>query len=384
VDKRNVRLVTVNRPDYPGATPLSDKERMQLGDIAQTVDQDSQLAANALLHYIKENAMKAYDFLEELICCENIPAAGGIILAGWSFGVSTILGLLANANAISSKKVDLRSYIKHLVIYGEYINGYQGFFRAILIRATIFLDPPSFILGYTPPTPNVFNPFFDPSLSTGEALKIFGHWVSAYYAHGEDLTKLEYEALEHPAPTIPSMDHSDVRRCMEISPVLPGGSDERFIRLGVQLGVFAQLKDAVIYLDKGREQDSQVVNRWDDVEIKYVWCDRSVWEMTWGALCLQADLDDSKKAGRVIRKVDMVRLRGGNHFVSFYLSDLRILNRCDSATGINPSWPSWDCCQVCNSEYILNFRPHITLISIIAESSAPSDISHSKYVQQYL
>ncbi|KAF5326977.1 hypothetical protein D9619_004815 [Psilocybe cf. subviscida] len=313
LDNVNVRLVTANRPDYPGATPLTEKERMQLHDIAKTADQDPQSATNAFHDYIKENAKKTHDFLVEFISRESIPAGGGIILAGWSFGAISILGLLANANAVSSKEFDLRSYIKHVVLYGERLDGVRGSLRAKLMGISTPPEPPAFLLGYPPP-PDVVNIFFDPSLTPGEALKRFPQWVSAYYAHREDPTKLEYEALDHPSPTILSMDPSDVQRCLEIGPALPGGSDDQVMRLGVQLGALSQLREAAIYLGKDEEGDVPVVNRWDDIEIKHVWCDRSMWEMPWAALCLQADLDDGKKSDRVARKVDIVRLSGANHF----------------------------------------------------------------------
>lgn len=124
VDTLNVRLVAANRPGYQGATPLSDKERMQLNDISKTADHDSELAANNLLDYLRENTKKLCDFLVEFICTEDVPAVGGIVLAGWSLGAVDIFGLLANASAISSKGVDLRSYIKHLILYGKCPNVY--------------------------------------------------------------------------------------------------------------------------------------------------------------------------------------------------------------------------------------------------------------------
>lgn len=136
--------------------------------------------------------------------------------------------------------------------------------------------------------------------------------MSTYYAHGEDLARPQHKALDHPPPTIVTIDPSDVQRCIEINPVLPGGADERVIQLGVKLGVFSRLRDEAIYLDAG---DKYAGNDWDSVEIKYVWCDHATWEIPWGVACLQADLDEAKKAGRVARKVDMVRLKGANHFV---------------------------------------------------------------------
>ncbi|KAF5327575.1 hypothetical protein D9619_004340 [Psilocybe cf. subviscida] len=161
------------------------------------------------------------------------------------------------------------------------------------------------------PPPGLCDPLFDPSLSPDEVLKVFPLWVSTYYAHGEDLNKPQAKALDCPPPTILSMDPSDMQRCLEINPVHSGGSDERLLSLGVKLGLFARLREEAICLDK---EGPYTDKSWGDVEIKYVWCDQSTWEIPWGAVRLQADLEDSKKSGRVTRKIDMLRLRGGNYF----------------------------------------------------------------------
>lgn len=68
---------------------------------------------------MKTEAKKVHDFLVEYVSREDIPVQGGIIVAGWSFGIATILGLLANIEDFSANEVELRAYIKHAVLYGE-------------------------------------------------------------------------------------------------------------------------------------------------------------------------------------------------------------------------------------------------------------------------
>lgn len=112
-----MRLVTVNRRDYPGSTPLSETEREQLDKISELQDKD--LAAKDLREYMKNEAKKVYDFLVKYVSEEDIPVEGGIIIAGWSFGMATILGLLSNIEGFSANEVELRAYIKHAVLYGN-------------------------------------------------------------------------------------------------------------------------------------------------------------------------------------------------------------------------------------------------------------------------
>ena len=52
------------------------------------------------------------------------------------------------------------------------------------------------------------------------------------------------------------------------------------------------------------------------MEVRLVWCDHSTWEMPLLAWTLQKELEEAERAGQKVRKVDFVRFRGANHFVS--------------------------------------------------------------------
>lgn len=56
---------------------------------------------------------------------------------------------------------------------------------------------------------------------------------------------------------------------------------------------------------------------WMDVEIRVIWCDHSPFAMPWGIQELYKYLEDAKAAG-IARdgEVNIVRMRGANHFVS--------------------------------------------------------------------
>lgn len=193
--------------------------------------------------------------------------------------------------------------------------------------ASLLIDPPSTILGYPPPQ-NFYSPFTDPLLTPGEVPRIFPLWVSGHYAHGDNFVNLRCgytEALCDPPPTAVKMDPSEAQRCIESSSMRPtGGSDAQVLVLGATLGAFARLKDAALYLEGVREQ-KPLLNNWDDVQIKYVWCDQSAWEMPWSAICLQDELKENSTnlgRGRLIRRIEMVRLRGANHLVSVKIPDV--------------------------------------------------------------
>lgn len=105
----------MNRRDYPGSIPISDDERTLL-DSADSSDDKAEEAIGA---YMKDRAQDLHDFLEALVLEEHIPL-GSMVVAGWSFGSTFILALLAYGASLSAKNssLPLTRYIKRFVTYG--------------------------------------------------------------------------------------------------------------------------------------------------------------------------------------------------------------------------------------------------------------------------
>lgn len=116
-----IRLVTVNRPGYPGATPLSELERKKLDKVSEGQLTNKEFGAAVVLDHIKASAKKAYDFLVQYVSGQGIQVSGGIIVIGWSFGSLIVLGLLAYADDFltNDSDINLRAYLKHVVLYGK-------------------------------------------------------------------------------------------------------------------------------------------------------------------------------------------------------------------------------------------------------------------------
>lgn len=181
-------------------------------------------------------------------------------------------------------------------------------------------DPPYHALGYPPPS-DFYNPLTHPSLPPGEGAKIFPAWVSGYYAHGSSASELEHRtALEVPAPTISTMSPDDVHAALYAPPAVPGGSDDVLMHVGIDHGLWTTLRRKALRLSVDVDSNAnlqQSQSRWSDVELRYIWCDHSVWEMPWGAWALQAELQQAKDAGEPLRRITLTRLNGANHFVSY-------------------------------------------------------------------
>lgn len=203
-------------------------------------------------------------------------------------------------------------------------------------------DPPHHALGYTSPA-NWYNPMFDSSLAPNEGPKRFLTWVSGYYQHGDSIAALEQRtALADPRPTILTISQDDMYAAIDITPTLPGGSDSLILKQGIRHGLFAALRTGAVYLNKTPKQAHAHARGWNDVGLTYVWCDHSEWEMPYGAMTFQAELEDAKKMGKATRVVNVVRLRGANHFVSHFLflcDDNKLNGGLASVIGISPLWP---------------------------------------------
>ncbi|EJC99741.1 uncharacterized protein FOMMEDRAFT_160186 [Fomitiporia mediterranea MF3/22] len=272
--KYNARIVLVNRRDYPESEPLGE----ELNQIS-TIKSDTPGAIDILKEYAKQRARELYDFLSLFVQSEKVPDKPGIIIAGWSFGGASMTIFLANARNFPVGYVDLARYIRNVVLY----------------------DPPYHSLGYPPPA-EVYHPLKDPSMPPGEGAKFFSSWVSGYYSHGNSVSELELrKPLANPRPTIETMTPEDIGSAMYPPAAYPGGADFSLMEAGVQHGLFNFLREATLYPPFTGEKPKE----WDSIQLKYIWCDKSVWEMPWGTWALQNELEEAKKKGKPIRPVSI-------------------------------------------------------------------------------
>ena len=105
----NLRLVLLNRRDYPGSTPLSD-------DDLRLLSEDSTPEDNAL--FLRLRALELSEFLAWYIRKEAIPPTrklnsggnvGGMSIVAWSSANNLVLALLGNLEAVPQ---DARNFLE--------------------------------------------------------------------------------------------------------------------------------------------------------------------------------------------------------------------------------------------------------------------------------
>ena len=135
-----IRLILVNRRDYPGSTPLSDAELAELGS------SDLKTRAKALA----QQGLDIGLFLAWLIREENIPPVvidrdgkqqGGIALVAWSLAHTPLAGFLAHADSLPTDALRvLDPCLRAYCIFGEHTNS----------SPPPIPDPATLIPGYDP------------------------------------------------------------------------------------------------------------------------------------------------------------------------------------------------------------------------------------------
>ncbi|KAI0657102.1 hypothetical protein C8Q70DRAFT_291003 [Cubamyces menziesii] len=318
----NVRIVSVIRRDYPGGVSYTAEEQAALRRLASTPrspDTEIEMAA-----FMRKHAHDVYHFLVAFIEQAQIPPAqdsrGGIILAGWSMGAASVTALLAHADSYPVRSISLSAYLKRAVMFGA------SPLVSFMVCAEVYecssrlADVSNIFFGYgTPTNVELFHPLHDPTLDGAEKLTAFDHWVTSYFEHGDVMVK-GAEALQsrvsrdvQPTSTLSRLTPEEIAELTYPPATFPTSSDFLSMIAGVMHGTYAATKEHAFYSPEGVEDLRSVC-------LRIVWCDRSFWETPWSAYLLSKELAQARNEGKHMRDIELVRLTGGNHFVSHWFS----------------------------------------------------------------
>ncbi|EIM81547.1 uncharacterized protein STEHIDRAFT_161731 [Stereum hirsutum FP-91666 SS1] len=297
----NTRIILVNRRDYPGSTPLTDSERQLLASALS----DTAEAAENIRSYMKDRARELYDFLCEFAISEDIPKISGqrgITLVGWSLGATFVTALLAHLETFEGDQLTLRAYLNKFIL----------------------LDPSYGVLGF-PHHESVRMPIEDPTF-TGASEEVVA-WITGYYDHSlppsypstpltDPKLELSHTPLASPPPTITAIPPEELQTVFYAPPAMPDGSDMMLYTAGQQLGLFEDMRRKAIYVTSSEDVTVEGKKWRESVDVRVIWCDRTVWGMPWGIPKLYREIEDAKARKELrVGKVSLVRMRGSNHYV---------------------------------------------------------------------
>ncbi|KAH9893208.1 Alpha/Beta hydrolase protein [Cubamyces lactineus] len=307
-DRQGVRVILLNRREYPGSTPYTAEERALLPSVTDKPPTDDTVIRSAtemLETFMQQRARELYECLQTLVMDRSIPPIrsgtepSGIILVGWSLGAMWMTALLSHVAHFPVDKVNLRDYMRRIVLF----------------------DPPACLLGYPYPEQDPYNPFYDTSLTYEERGRFFTNWITSYFSHGDTLETFERRrASQVPPPTLASMSAEDFQSTVHVPPGVPGGSDWMLLHGCFMFDIFSKLRLGAFFLSPGQNGEAAtrpIGDEWRDVEVHYIWGDHSIWEAPYCAMMMRQEIDMAEKEEPQLRPITIQRLKGANHFAQW-------------------------------------------------------------------
>ncbi|KAG5652716.1 hypothetical protein H0H81_003967 [Sphagnurus paluster] len=275
---RGLRIISLNRREYPGTTPYSEEECNVIthGNV------------NEMAEFLHQQGLLIAFFIDGLL--QELSLPNQLAIAGWSQGNTFSTALLA---AIDRMPVDTRERLSHAV---------DHFF---------LWDPPETALGIIP-IEAMFKKMMQ-ELGTKPTAEergiVFARIVAGYYQHGplRDLSDLS----DTPNPT--KRNTMDAMLPEELNAVIAFQSnyDTVMLRPGLESARSAQVDRALL--------DTKVRAAWNGLRVWYWYGEASLWN------CIHAAWTIEDKAG-TSGLIEFKPLSGANHFVSLdYTHSDRIL-----------------------------------------------------------
>ncbi len=177
-------------------------------------------------------------------------------------------------------------------------------------------------------------PALEVSLPEEQRAAAFDAWISGYYAHGGTLDSLGETPLADPPSTISTLSGEEKAAMTYPRPDVTD-FDLRTMDVGNRTGLIASLREGSLYLQGKGRLGGEVAcangvlgtgngpDGWRDLEVRVVWCEKSVMEVAYGMMLLEWELADARRKGAWIRNVSVVRVKEGNHFVRDSKAPLR-------------------------------------------------------------
>ncbi|KAF7354618.1 AB hydrolase-1 domain-containing protein [Mycena sanguinolenta] len=269
----SLRIISVNRREYPGSSPYSAEE------LSVFVDGNDAERASLLEQQGRDLAM----FIDGI--AQIVDPTGGIALIGWSLGaifVLALIGCIATLPPATQERLSTR------------------------VHSVIMLQTPSLALGL--PTPSGWLiPHTDPDIPAEARGPAFAKWVSSYFLHGDlstrSMDQLTYNNFDPDRPA--TIEILKPEELFDMTDFSPAEKYDNIVGLPpFESAVFNQTNKALF--------DSSVREAWSAARFWSVYGSAEPWNIIYGAWFLEDKLRTINDPNFAINfKV----LEGCNHFL---------------------------------------------------------------------
>ncbi|KAK7039326.1 AB hydrolase-1 domain-containing protein [Favolaschia claudopus] len=270
----SVRVICINRREYPGSTPHTAEE---LAIYASGTEEER----NVLVHQAGVHLALAIDGIMQQCA---LPSAGCVAIAGWSLGNAFVLAAVA---AIMDLPAPARERLQSSV------------------KTIIMWDPPSMALGIADPS-QAYTPLHDQNLSLAARVPAFGKWVSSYYVHN-DLATYDPEQLNY-RDADPSrkatFEDMPVKELLTLVDFTVGDKCDTALLEPRFVSVLASSTNKALF-------DPEIRNVWKDVKIVHLYGQADQWTSLFAVGHMKKRVEEAQGRPPITFRCN----EGANHFI---------------------------------------------------------------------
>ncbi|KAF7331012.1 AB hydrolase-1 domain-containing protein [Mycena venus] len=274
---RSVRIICINRREYPGSTPHTAEE-------LKVYTSGSQGKRATLLNEAGVNLALC---VNEIIQQCALSSAGGVALVGWSLGNTFTMAAMASILGLPAPvKERLQNFVKTIIVW----------------------DAPSHALGIKSP-PNAYVPLFDQDLAPKARGPAFGKWLESYFIHGNlssrDPDQLNYRT--HDPSRKRSFEDLPFGELLKISHFTVGDNCDTVLMQPPFASAISAIVNRALF-------SGEIRAAWPHTQVSYIYGEANTWDIPFAAWNIEERVREARgKAPINFRPID-----GANHFVRLF------------------------------------------------------------------
>ncbi|KAJ6579505.1 hypothetical protein DFH09DRAFT_913244 [Mycena vulgaris] len=271
----SVRIICINRREYPGSTEHTDEE-LEVYRVGSLEERKTLMQEEGL-----NLALCVNGIIQQCALPPNVA------LAGWSLGNTFTLAAMASIPSLPSDVQEkLKSHLQTFILW----------------------EPPSEALGIKSP-PKQYVPLYDTNIDPAQRGRVFGQWVTSFFKHDLSVPhdadkKLKYkleEALEEPKPTFHDMPFPELET---ITNFAAGGKCDTILIEPPFQPVVDEIIKTALFTPKIREA-------WGNPKVAYMYGEANTWNVLWAVWDIEERVQNAGgKAPITFRPI-----AEANHFV---------------------------------------------------------------------